>query len=177
MMLGFVAKKPCGGWLDDAWSSNPPNFGFQVSSQIGTGPVSLGQRNQWNRMSMAFNALGRILLVSSAWAVKLSFWMGVQVCGCPISSSMHCMETAVLALMNNAPSSASAADDITALIICKILSTTPLLMGMSSVPAINMWPPALLRALGSDRYNALLCIASLISLARYVTIASSCNAV
>ncbi len=127
-------------------------------------------------MSMAFNDLGRILLVSSAWAVELPVWMGVQVCGCPISLSMCCMETAILALMNNVPSLASAADDITALIICNILSTAPLLMGMSSVPAMNMWPPALLRALGSDRYDALLRIVSLISLARYVMIASSCDA-
>ncbi len=75
------------------------------------------------------------------------------------------METAVLALMNNAPKLASEADDIAALIICEMLSTAPLLMGTSSVPAMNMWPLALLWALGSDRYNALLCIASLISLA------------
>jgi hypothetical protein len=117
-------------------------------------------------MSMAFNTLGRILLVSGSWAVELSVWMGVRICKCPISSSVHCIETAVLALMNNAPSLASAADDITAYIICKILSTAPLLMGMSSVPAMNMWPPALLQALGSDTYDALLCIASLILLAR-----------
>jgi hypothetical protein len=87
------------------------------------------------------------------------------------------METAILALMNNAPSLASVANDITALIICDMLSTTLLLMGMSSVPAMNMWPPALLRALGFDRYNALLWIASLMSFAQYVTIASSCDAV
>jgi hypothetical protein len=92
--------------------------------------------------------------------------MGMHVCGCPVSSSVHCIETAVLVLMNNAPSSTSAADNITALIICKILSTAPLLMGMSSVPAMNMWLAAQLWALGSDRYNALLCVASLILLAR-----------
>jgi hypothetical protein len=116
-------------------------------------------------MFMAFNALGRILLVSIAWAVKLLVWVGVHVCRCPISLSVRCIETTILALMNNAPSVASAADDITTLIICKILSTAPLLMGMSSVPAMNMWLPALLQALGSDRYSALLCIASLILLA------------
>ncbi len=127
-------------------------------------------------MSMAFNALGIILLVSSAWAVELSVCMGVQVCGYPISSKMRCMETAVLALMNSAPSLASAANDNTALIICDVLSTTQLLMGMSSLPAMNMWPPALLQALGSDRYDALLWIASLMSSAQYVTVVSSCNA-
>jgi hypothetical protein len=113
-------------------------------------------------MSMAFNALGRILLVSSARAVKLLIWMGMGICRCPISLSVRCIETAVLALMNNAPSSASAADDINALIICNILSTATLLMGVSSVPAMNMWLLALLRALGSDRNNASLCIMGLI---------------
>jgi hypothetical protein len=94
--------------------------------------------------------------MSSAWAVELLVCTGVQVCGCPISLRVDHMETAILVLRNNAPSSASAADNITALIICDMLYTTPLLMGMLSVPAMNMWPPALLRALGSDTYNALL---------------------
>jgi hypothetical protein len=38
-MLGFVIKKLCGGWLDDDWSSNLPNFGFQVSSKNDNYPV------------------------------------------------------------------------------------------------------------------------------------------
>jgi hypothetical protein len=38
-MLEFVAEKICGGWLDDAWSRNPPNSVFQVSSKINTGPA------------------------------------------------------------------------------------------------------------------------------------------
>ncbi len=95
---------------------------------------------------MASSALGRILLVSSAYAVELLVWMGICGCGCPNSLSVHRMDTAVLALMNNAPSSASAAGDVTALIICKMFNTALLLMGISSVPAINMWLPALLRA-------------------------------
>ncbi len=101
-------------------------------------------------MSMAFNAFGRILLVSSACAVELLVWMGVRGCGRPNSSSVRRMDTAILALMNSAPSLASA-DDITALIICKMFNTAPLLMGMSLFPAMNMWPPVLLRALGSKR--------------------------
>jgi hypothetical protein len=40
--LGFATKKLCGGWLDDAWSSNLPNSGFQVSSKIDSGPVLCG---------------------------------------------------------------------------------------------------------------------------------------
>jgi hypothetical protein len=38
-MLVFVAKKLCGGLLDDAWSSNPPNFVFMVSSKNDIAPV------------------------------------------------------------------------------------------------------------------------------------------
>jgi hypothetical protein len=102
-------------------------------------------------MSMAFSALGKILLVSSACTVKLSVWMGVRECECPISLSVIHMDTAILALMNSVPSLASAADDITALIICEIFNTTPLFMGISSVPAMNIWPPALLLAFGSKR--------------------------
>jgi hypothetical protein len=56
------------------------------------------------------------------------------------------MDTAVLELINSAPSSASAADDITAFMICEMFYTAPLLMGISSEPAMNMWPPALLTA-------------------------------
>ncbi len=95
-------------------------------------------------MSIAFKALGLILLVTSAWAVELLVCMGVRICESPIFSRVSCMETVVLALMNNVPSSASATNDTTALIICDMLSTTLLLMGMSSVPAMNMRPLALL---------------------------------
>jgi hypothetical protein len=41
-MLIFMAKKLCGGWLDDAWSSNLPNFVFQVTSKNDTCPVLCG---------------------------------------------------------------------------------------------------------------------------------------
>ncbi len=89
-------------------------------------------------MSMAFSAFGRILLVSSARAVELSVCIGVRVWGWPNSSSVVCMDTAVFALMNNAPSSASAADDMTDLIFCNMLRTVPLFIGISSSPAMNM---------------------------------------
>ena len=89
--------------------------------------------------------------MSSACVVELSVWMGVRGCGCPISLIVCRIDTAVLVLMNSAPNSASAADDITAFIICKIFNIAPLLMGISSEPAMNMWPPALLGAFGSER--------------------------
>jgi hypothetical protein len=147
-MSEFGDEKICGGWPGDAWSSNLLGFASLVSNKIDIGPVR--HDSQLNHISMAFNALGRILLVSSAW-VELSVWMGVRGCGCSISSSVCRMDMAVLALMNSAPNSASAADDITAIIICEIYNTPPLLMGISSKPAMNMWPPALLRAFGSER--------------------------
>ena len=86
------------------------------------------------------------------------------------------IETAVFAFINRAPSSASAADDITARIICEMLRTAPLFAGMSLFDDINMCPPARLGALGSDKYNALLWTARTMSLALYVSTASSWDA-
>jgi hypothetical protein len=126
---------------------------------------------------MALSVLGKILLVSSACAVALSVCIGVRGCGWSSSMRVCHMETAVFALMNRAPNSASAADDMTAQIICEMLRTAPLLKGISSLPAMNMWPPAQLRAFGLERYDASLWIARTILLARYVSIAYSCVAI
>ena len=117
-------------------------------------------------MSIALSAFGRILFVSSACAVALSVYIGVWGCGCPSLISVCRIETAVFALINKAPNSASAADDITARIIWEMLSTAPLLDGISLRPAMKMWPPARLRDFGSDRYDASLWIARIMSLAR-----------
>ena len=117
-------------------------------------------------MSMALSAFGRILLVSSACAVALSVCIGVWGCGCPSSVSVCRIEMAIFALMKRAPSSASAADDMTARIIWEMLRTAPLLMGILSCPAMNMCPPARLRDFGSERYDASLWIARTMSLAR-----------
>ncbi len=43
-------------------------------------------------------------------AVALSMWIGVGGCGCPISCKMRGMTYASWVLMNNVPSSASAAN-------------------------------------------------------------------
>ncbi len=89
--------------------------------------------------------------MSRVCAVELSIWMGAGICGWPSSLRVLRIDTAVLALMNSAPSSASAAEDITALIICNMLSTGALLVGISSCPAMNMHPAAWLQAFGLDR--------------------------
>ncbi len=80
------------------------------------------------------------------------------------SASVWCIETAVFALINKAPNSASAADYMTAQIICKILRTAPLLKRMLSFLARNMCPPMQLQEFGLDKYDALLWIATTMSL-------------
>ncbi len=76
----------------------------------------------------------------------------------------------------HAPNSASAADDITALIIVALVRIVPLLGGGVSLFDKKKCPPARLRAFFSLRYHALLCTLSIILLAEYVIIASSCIA-
>jgi hypothetical protein len=56
----------------------------------------------------------------------------------PMTMRVCCMDTAVFALMNRAPNSASAADDMTAWIIWEMFRTAPLLMGISSLLAMNI---------------------------------------
>ena len=46
-------------------------------------------------------------------AVELSQWMGVGGCGCPISASVRHKTRPYFMFKNNAPNSASAADDAT----------------------------------------------------------------
>ncbi len=86
------------------------------------------------------------------------------------------IDTAFFAFINNAPSSASAADDMTSRMICEMLRKAPLFVGMSSFDDMNMCPPARLRALGLDKYDASLWMASTMSLALSVRMASSCDA-
>ncbi len=81
---------------------------------------------------MALSAFGNILMVSSGCAVALLVCIGVPGCGWPSSVSIWRIERAVFELMNRAPNSASAADDMTARIMCKILRTASFLKGMSS---------------------------------------------
>jgi hypothetical protein len=69
---------------------------------------------------------------------------------------------------------ASAANNVTALIICHIVNTVPLLGGVSTLLDMKKGHPALRCVLLSDRYDALLCLcpARTMLLAGYVTTAS-----
>ena len=95
-------------------------------------------------MSMDFICFGWILLLMKPLAVVLSVCIGVGGCGCPISFSMFLMWADSLALTKRDPTSASAADDTAALIICDILRMAPLLDGMSSLLDKKKCPLALL---------------------------------
>ena len=91
------------------------------------------------------------LLFSSPFAVDLSVCIGVFGCRCPSSSSVFLAGTTSLQFINSAPSSASAADDITAFIIRETFITAPLFAGIYSFPAMNQFPPALILAFDSDK--------------------------
>ena len=54
-------------------------------------------------------------------------------------------------MMYNVVSSDSVADDITGLMICAMLSTSPLFCGIIESIDKNKWPPARLLACGSLR--------------------------
>ena len=92
-------------------------------------------------MSMAFILLGWMFLLATPTAVLLSICIGVLGCLCPISCSVFLQGTASRALINIAPSSAFAADDMTALMIWAVLSTAPLLAGSPSFSVRKKSPP------------------------------------
>ena len=81
-------------------------------------------------------------------AIALSVCRGVGGCLCPSSLLMILMNTALCAIMYSPASSTSVADDMTFLIMCAIMSTTPLFGGMVVLLERKKCPPALLRALG-----------------------------
>ena len=70
-----------------------------------------------------------------------------------------------LQFMNSDPSSASADDDITALMILEIVNTSPLLGGNAVLLDINKCPPTMLREFVLERYEASLWPASTMLLA------------
>jgi hypothetical protein len=92
------------------------------------------------------------------------------------SSKVCRIGTASFVLMNNAPSSACAADDMTNFMTCATFSTAPLSGSVSLCFLVKKkWLPALLRALGSLRYDTSLWMTSFVSLAFYVATALSCD--
>ena len=74
--------------------------------------------------------------------------------------------------MKSALSSASTAEDMTDLMILATVKTDPLLAGYSALLDKKKYPPALLLALDSERYEALMWPASTMLLVWYVMMAS-----
>ena len=73
-----------------------------------------------------------------------------------------------------APSSDSAADDMTFFMICVMVSMAPLFCGNTVLFEKKKWPLDRMCASGSLRYPALPCGASVIKLREYVRTDSSC---
>ena len=91
---------------------------------------------------------------------------------CPILSMAWRAGMDYLKLMSSYPSSASATDDMTALMILDIVNNAPLFGDTYVFVDIKKCPPALLLAFVLERYEVSLWTARTISLARYVIMAS-----
>ena len=89
-----------------------------------------------------------MLLLATPIAVMLSTCIGVHSCLRPISARVVRTGMALQALMNIAPNSASADDDMTALMMWAMFSTAPLLGGSSLSSDMKKCPPARLLASG-----------------------------
>ena len=123
-------------------------------------------------MSIDFVRRGWMLFVTTPSAVLLSVWIGVLGCLCPISCSSCWMDTAWDALMYNPANSALAALNMTDLMMLEVLMIAPLLGGFLTSDDMKKCPPVLLQAPDSLKYDALLCIASTMSLFSYVRMTS-----
>ena len=104
-------------------------------------------------MSIDFNRLLAMLFVMKPCAVVLSVCIWVWGYLCPISLSAWRAGMALRQLMKSALSSASAAEDMTDLMILATVRTEPLLVGYSVELDKKKWPPARLLALDSERYE------------------------
>ena len=105
---------------------------------------------------MDFCTLLEMLLVTTPFAVVLSVFIGVGGCVCPIYSIYWRDGMSFLQFMKSAFSSASAADDMTALIILAKVNTSPFLGGNAVFFDMKKCPPDLLLVFFLERYKALL---------------------
>ena len=80
-------------------------------------------------MSVDLVFRGMMVALDTPTAVELSHWMGDLGCGHPISMRDWRSGTMALAQMKRPASSASAAEDMTFLMICATVRTGPLYVG------------------------------------------------
>ena len=102
-------------------------------------------------MSIDLSRLLAMLLVTTSSAVVLSVCIGVGGCLWPIVSIAWHAGIAYLQLIKSYPNSASAAEDMTAFIICEMVWTDPLFGRTAESLYMKKCPPSLLLAFDSDR--------------------------
>ena len=90
-----------------------------------------------------------VVLFTTPAAIELLVWIGDGGCFQPISINVWLMGTIYLDLMYSAPSSASAAEDITNLMIREIARIAPFHLVVGSFSDKNMWALVRLRTLDS----------------------------
>ena len=100
---------------------------------------------------MDFSRLLAIFLLTTPKAVVFSVCIGVGGCLCPMISSVCRAGIASLQFIKRAHSSASAAEDITALMIWETVRMVQLFDGMASSLDMKKCTPALLLAIDSDK--------------------------
>ena len=98
---------------------------------------------------MGFLLHWMMVFLTTPASVKLSVWIGDGGCFQPISINVWRMGTISLDVIYSAPSSVSAAEDITNLMIWGIVRIAPFRSGVRSFSDKNMWDPARLHALDS----------------------------
>ena len=102
-------------------------------------------------MTIDLSCLLAMLLMTTPRAVVLSVYIGVGGCVWPIVSNPWRAGIASLQLMKRAPNSASAAEIMTAFMICEMARTDPFFFGMAELSDIKKFPHALLLSFNSDR--------------------------
>ena len=116
-------------------------------------------------MSIDFVLREMMVSLATPTAVELSHWMGDLGCGHPISVRDWRSGTIALAQIKRPASSASAAEDMTFLMICGMVRTGPLYVGAGTSYERIMCAPARLHALATLRYAASECAARTMPLA------------
>ena len=107
-----------------------------------------------------------MLLFTAPSTVVLSVYMGAGGWLCPISSWKICAGIVSRELTKSAKSSASAAEDMNALIIYDMVMTAPLLGGVLDSSVMKIFAPALIWGPDSEKCEASLCPDRTMSLAR-----------
>ncbi len=130
--------------------------------------LRLQHRSQWRRRQSILIRRAMMVSLVNPTAVEFLVWMGDGGCGHPILMSVLRRGTISWAVMNNADSSASAADAMTNFTIWEIVRTGSLSLGMGSFSVRKMLAPARLRDLDSPRKLASECAARIMLLALYV---------